>query len=387
MKIRASWGQNGSLSNLGNYSYAANVLSSGQAYSTLVWSYINASNAYPLADGTYATASYPAVLGNNQLTWETSEQTDIGVDFRFFDGKMGLTVDYYNKKTKDLITENTPPLEAGNDASPINGGNVVNRGFDFELSYRSEIGDLSYNIRANLSTLHNEVTYLDPTISRLPGADVNKWTSATAFEKGMPVWYFRGYKTNGIDPATGDINIVDVNKDGEINSNDFTFIGSAIPDITFGATLNLEYKNFDFTVFAQGQKGNDVLMGMIRTDRPTANKLALFYEDRWTLDNPNASRPSATVDAKYWNSDQMIFDGSFIKIKQRQLGYTLPKSITQKAHIGKTRIYVSLDDYFTFTKYPGMDPEAASTDNNSIGIDRGFFPISKKLLFGLSLNF
>ncbi|WP_303922471.1 TonB-dependent receptor [Draconibacterium sediminis] len=386
MKLRGSWGQNGSLSNLGNYSYASNLMSSGYALSTLSWSNVNAPYAYPLADGSYATASYPSVLGNNQLTWETSEQLDIGIDFRLFDGKLSLTADYYNKKTKDLITTNTPPIEAGNNASPINGGNVVNKGFDFETSWRSEIGELKYSISANLSTLKNEVTYLDPTISRITGASVNRWT-ATAFEKGYPVWYFRGYKTNGIIPETGDINIVDINNDGQINSNDFTYIGSAIPDITFGATLNLEYKNFDMTVFAQGQSGNDVLMGMLRTDRPTTNKLSLFYTDRWTPSNTNASRPAATVDENYWNSDQMLFDGSFIKIKQVQLGYTVPKNLSDRLKIGKTRVYMSLDDYFIFTKYPGMDPEAASTSNNSIGIDRGFFPISKKVLFGLSLNF
>ncbi|WP_346861430.1 TonB-dependent receptor [uncultured Draconibacterium sp.] len=386
MKLRGSWGQNGSLSNLGNYSYASNLMSSGYALSTLSWSTVNAPYAYPLADGSYATASYPSVLGNMQLTWETSEQLDIGIDFRLFDGKLSFTADYFNKKTKDLITTNTPPIEAGNNASPINGGNVVNKGFDFETSWRSEIGELKYSINANLSTLTNEVTYLDPTISRITGAEVNRWT-ATAFEKGYPVWYFRGYKTAGIDPATGDINIVDVNNDGEINSNDFTYIGSAIPDITFGATLNLEYKNFDFTLFAQGQSGNDVLMGMLRTDRLTTNKLSLFYTDRWTPLNANASRPVATVDEKYWNSDQMIFDGSFIKIKQIQFGYTLPKTLSDRLKIGKTRVYMSFDDYFIFTKYPGMDPEAASTVNNSIGVDRGFFPISKKVLFGLSLNF
>jgi len=230
------------------------------------------------------------------------------------------------------------------------------------------------------------VTYLDPTISRINGASVNSWV-ATAFEKGMPVWYFRGYKTDGINPTTGDINIVDVNKDGAINTNDFTYIGSAIPDINYGATLNLEYKGFDFTVFLQGQSGNEVLMGILRTDRPATNKLALFYEDRWTPTNTTASRPSATVNSKYWNSDQMIFDGSYTKIKQIQLGYNLPKAVTERLHIGKTRIYGTLDDCFIFTKYPGMDPEAASTVNNSIGIDRGFFPISKKVLFGLSLSF
>ena len=169
-------------------------------------------------------------------------------------------------------------------------------------------GDFKYSIAANLSTLKNEVTYLDPTISRLNGASVNKWSSATAFEKGLPVWYFRGYKTDGIDPATGNVNFVDVNGDGTVNANDFTYIGSAIPDITYGATLNMEYKGFDFTMFIQGQAGND-LMGIIRTDRPATNKLSLFYTDRWTPENPNASRPSATVDAKYWNSDQMLFNG------------------------------------------------------------------------------
>lgn len=386
-KIRGSWGQNGSLSNLGQYKYASNVVSSGSATNYLTWSTINASFLYPLADGTYATASAPAVLGNKNLTWETSEQYDIGLDLRFLRDRLGFTIDYYHKTTKDLITTNTPPLEAGNSASPINGGDVVNKGFDFELSWRDQVGDFKYGIAANLSTLKNKVTYLDPTISRLNGASVNKWSSATAFEKGMPVWYFRGYQTDGIDPTTGDIRLVDVNKDGIVNANDFTYIGSAIPDITYGATLNMEYKGFDLTLFIQGQAGNDILMGIIRTDRPATNKLSLFYTDRWTPERPNASRPSATVNAMYWNSDQMIFNGSYMKIKQIQVGYSLPKAATETLHIGPTRLYVSLDDFFTFTDYPGMDPEASSSDNNSIGIDRGFFPISKKVLFGLSLNF
>lgn len=387
LKIRASWGQNGSLSNLEKYKYASAISSSGEVLNWLTWSNINAPSLYPLADGTYATASSPSVLGNRYLTWETSEQFDLGVDFRFLRDRLGLTVDYYRKTTKNLITDNTPPLEAGNDPSPINGGNVLNKGFDFELSWRDHIGDFKYGISANLSTLKNRVTWLDPTISRLNGADINNSWTATAFEKDYPVWYFRGYKTDGIDPETGNIRIVDVNGDGVINTGDYDYIGSAIPDITYGATLNMEYKGFDFTMFIQGQAGNDVLMGFIRTDRPSTNRLSLFYTDRWTPTHTNASRPAANVDTEYWNSDQMIFDGSYLKIKQIQLGYTLPKKVTDPLRIGRTRAYVSLDDFFTFTNYPGMDPEAASTNNNSIGIDRGFFPISKKVLFGLSLNF
>lgn len=387
-KIRASWGQNGSLSNLSNYSYASNIVSTATLSNNLTWTWMNASTLYPLPDGSYAIASSPAVLGNNSLTWETSEQFDFGIDLRFFRDRLGFTVDYYHKTTKDLITTNTPPLETGNYASPINGGNVLNSGFDFELSWRDDIKDFNYSISANLSTLHNKVTYLDPTISRLNGATVNKtWYAATAFEKDYPVWYFRGYKTDGIDPETGDIKLVDTNNDNIVNSSDFTYIGSAIPKITYGATLNLGYKGFDFTMFLQGQAGNDIMMGFIRTDRPTTNKLAIFYNDRWTPENRNASRPAATVSSEYWHSDQMIFDGSYMKIKQIQLGYSLPKKLTDMLCIGKTRIYASLEDFFTFTSYPGMDPEATSGSNNSIGIDKGFFPISKKILFGLSLNF
>ncbi|MDR0429068.1 MAG: TonB-dependent receptor [Tannerellaceae bacterium] len=389
LKIRGSWGQNGSLSNLGKYSYASTIVSSGSTTNYLTWSTINASTLYPLADGSYATASSPAVLGNRNLTWETSEQFDFGADLRLFNNRLGFTIDYYRKMTKDLITTNTPPLEAGNNASPINGGNVLNKGFDFEVSWRDKMGDFSYGISANLSTLKNEVTYLDPTISRLNGANVsiNTWRAATAFEKGYPVWYFHGYRTNGIDPANGDIIIADTNNDGTINANDYTYIGSAIPDLTYGGTITMEYKGVDFTMFVQGQSGNDILMGILRTDRPATNKLSLFYTERWTPENTKATRPSPTVNAGYWTSDQMIFDGSFLKIKQIQLGYVLPQRFTNKLHLGHTRIYASLDDFFTFTDYPGMDPEAATDNNNSIGIDRGFFPISKKIMFGLSLNF
>ena len=264
---------------------------------------------------------------------------------------------------------------------------MENKGLDFELSWRDHIGDFKYGISANLSTLKNKVTYLNPTISRIGGATVNNTWGATAFEKGLPVWYFRGYVTDGIDSSTGDIRIKDLNEDGVISTGDFDYIGSAIPDITYGATLNMEYKGFDFSMFIQGQAGNDILMGILRTDRPMTNKLEIFYTDRWTPSNPNAKRPSATVDSKYWNSDQMLFDGSYLKIKQIQVGYTLPSSLCNTLHIGNTRVYASLEDFFTFTDYPGMDPEATSGGNANVGIDRGFYPISKKILFGLSLNF
>lgn len=371
LKLRASWGQNGSVSNLSDYQYSANIVNS---------------YTYPLGDGTYVTGSKPAQLGNNNLKWETSEQLDFGLDVRAFNDRLSFTMDYFDKKTKDLITSNTPPLEAGNSASPINGGNVSNRGFEFELGWRDNIGDFSYGVKGNIATLKNKVTYLDPSISRLNGVGLMQWT-ATAFEKNMPVWYFRGYRTDGIDPNTGDVILVDVDENGEINANDQTIIGSGIPDLTYGATLNMGYKGLDFTLFATGAAGNDVLMGLFRTDRPTVNRFATFYTDRWTPDNTTASLPKAGVDPRYWTSDAVVYNGSFLKIKQIQLGYTLPKKLLDKVSLANVRLYVSFDDFFTFTDYPGIDPEASSGDNNALGVDRGYYPLSKKVSFGLSASF
>lgn len=393
IKLRGSWGQNGSLSNLSAYSYASNVAASGKNYNYLTWSDINASFLYPMADGSWANAAYPTSLGNYNLTWETSEQTDLGIDVRMFNSRLSFTLDYYIKKTKDLITANTPALEAGNAASPINGGNVENKGVDIELGWRDNIGDFSYGINGNISFLKNKVTYLDPSLNRIDGTGLMQWTGATAFEVGHPVWYFRGFKTEGVDPETGNLKIVDMNQDGIINSDDYTEIGSAIPDFTYGLTLNAAYKGIDLTVFMTGSQGNDILYGARRPDRTTTNKLQALFDNRWTETNRQAEYPSAywqLNNTNFWNSDKMVFDGSFMKIKQVQVGYTFPKSLVNKASISNLRVYVSLDNFFTFTKYPGMDPEASSTSsgsNSGIGIDQGFFPNAKNILLGLSLAF
>jgi TonB-dependent starch-binding outer membrane protein SusC len=376
IKLRGSWGQNGSLSNLGSYQYNNSITSSGS------YSY-DASGA-----ANYTIASYPNQLSNPDLKWETSEQLDLGLDIRACKERLAFSFDYFDKKTKDLITSSTPPLESGNTGSPINAGNVSNKGLEFELGWTDHMGALQYSIKGNIATLKNMVTYLNPTISRIDGATVNIKT-VTAFEKGYPVWYFRGYKTTGIDPATGEPVFVDTNDDGLINDNDKTKIGSGIPKYNYGLTLNLSYKGFDLTVFGSGAGGNQLMLGMIRTDRPTGNRLETYYSDRWTSTNTNASRPrpNCNNEALYWQSDGVIFSGNYFKIKQIQLGYNIPNNIVSKLAISSLRIYASLDDWFTFTKYPGMDPEASSNSTNSIGLDKGFYPNSKKVVFGLSVSF
>ena len=390
LKLRASWGRNGSLSNLGSYSYSAAISSTLNTFSYYSWSPIVAPRQYQNADGSYSTAAQPGTLGNYNLTWETSDQWDLGIDLRMLRDRLTFGFDYYRKTTKDLITNNTPALEAGNSASPINGGDVLNKGIDIELAWNDHIGDFTYSINGNISFLSNEATRLDESISRISGASLMQWTGATAFEKGYPVWYFRGLKGKGVDPSTGQAIFEDYNGDGNINADDYQEIGSAIPDFTYGVTITLGYKGFDFTVFGAGSQGNEVLMGFRRPDRPTTNKLATFYDDAWTGAGQGAKYPSTIEqvnNTNFWNSDFMVFDGSYFKIKQIQLGYTLPKPVLAKMFLSNLRAYCSLEDFFTFTSYPGMDPEASTGDNNAQGIDRGFFPASKKVMFGLSLSF
>ena len=228
------------------------------------------------------------------------------------------------------------------------------------------------------------------------------WSGATAFSENQPIWYFRGYKTDGVDPVTGQPNFVDVSgpdgePDGVINSDDITYIGDPHPDFLYGLSANLEYKGFDFSFVMQGSQGNDVLLGWLRSDRPNINFPAFRFEDRWTPATTNASQPRMDrynendnpegLDDKYYQSDMLVFDGSFLKIRQIQLGYSLPSSLLSSVKISKARVYVSLDDYFTFTKYEGMDPEAGSTNNQSQGIDQGVYPTPRKVMFGLSVTF
>ncbi len=379
-KLRASWGQNGSLSSLGNFMYARTI-TSPDSYSF---------------DGTakYQVGSSPAALGNYDLRWETAEQLDFGLDLRFFRDRLAITADYYIKDTKDLlITGSTPSLTSGNNASPVNAGNVRNQGLDLDVSWRSAIGDFSYGISGNIATLKNKVTYLDQTVDRLAGAPVvDGSTTFTYFEKGYPIWYMRGFVVERIDPNTGDPVFKDVNGDGEWTDGDVDFIGSAIPDFTYGITLNAAYKNIDLVVFGSGSQGNDIFNNMLGTADKAANEWELYFTDRWTPQHTDATRPRAIqslANAKeYARSDANVFDGSYFKIKQIQVGYTLPKSLLKKIHFENVRAYVSVDDFFTFTKYPGMDPETASHNStNAVGIDSGSYPSSKKVVFGVNVTF
>lgn len=391
LKLRASWGQNGTYAHLTPFLWSGSITSAGFISYT----------EYEDPDFIYYTASSPNQLENLELTWETTEQTNIGIDLMALRNRLSLNADWYIKKTKDLLVTIIPPIETGQNSATINAGDVRNTGLEFELGWSDRQSDFSYSARTNLSTLKNEVTYLDPRIDRILGANMHTALGLTAFEEGFPAWYFRGYHFEGVDPATGepvftDKPIEDTDGDGKLdegdgiyNNEDKVMLGKGYPDITYGFTLNAAYKGFDLLVFGYGQSGNDIYYCYTRAVSTTANRLKYFYDDRWTADNTDATvpRPGAGEIDKYFTSNGVVFDGSFFKIKQIQLGYTLPDRITNKFLVNNLRLYLSLDDWLTFTKYPGYDPEVSTNAGYALGVDKGSYPISRKLVFGINVTF
>ena len=373
-KIRASWGQNGNVNVLSNYSYTAGIATNGQ------WYQYGATNA-----ATYG--SMPNGIANPDLTWERSEQIDLGLDLRFLNDRLGVGIDWYKKTTKDLLVSAPVMPESGYSNMTINAGEVENSGLEIELSWRDHIGDFKYGISANMGTLHNEVTYLDPSIERISGATVEGASPEVVrcyFEQGEPVWYMRGYKYAGKDDQGRALYYA---KDGSTTldpqADDMTNVGSGLPSLTYGITLNAEYKGIDLTVFGTGQAGNDVYYGLYRTRYHNVAKGV--YDDFKSGKLPDLANVAGS--GTFWRSSAMVYDGSFFKIKQIQLGYTLPKSITKKAYMENVRAYISLDDFFTFTSYPGLDPETCTQEYNCPGLDKGVYPTMKKMVLGISVTF
>lgn len=373
LKIRASWGQNGSIAGLSNYMYASTIKSDVQ---------------YPFTQNSYGTGSRPSSTGNDNLKWETSEQMDFGLDLRMFRDRLTFGMDWYQKKTKDLIMPSVnSSLSVGNTISPLNAGNVENKGFEFDLGWKDQIGKFSYSISGNLATLDNEVTYIYPTLSRVSGSGGGSGVTCY-FEKGQPIWYMRGYKYDGVDPSNGHPIFRDIDKNGLINDNDKTNIGSGIPTVTYGLTLNLSYQGFDLVVFANGAAGNDIAYAVPRSTRTQANTLKYFYDRRWTTPGKSAKYIASSLPDynNYCQSSALVFDGSYFKVKQIQLGYNLPKSLISKIKLNSARVYVSLDDFFESTSYPGFDPEV-SLSGRGLGIDYGNYPTTKRITFGVGLSF
>jgi len=376
LKLRASWGQNGSDANLpGNGDI--------QVFKT-----VDGSDPVVYEGQSGVTAGD---LANPSLTWERSEQFDIGVDLRAFSRRLTFTADWYTKTTKDLIIPNgniIAPPSLGQTIGAINGGTVSNKGFEFELGWQDTTkGDFTYGVNFNLSTLKNEVTDVIVPAPLIGAGSPSNGDGITRFEEGYPVWYFYGYKTEGIDAATGAPIYAETDGEPGITANDKTFIGSPHPDLIYGGNINLGYKNFDFNLMFQGVSGNQIIAGYHQPSRPLTNKPLHWYTDRWTQAGDVASMPGAANAIDAYQSDLVVENGSYMRIKQLQLGYTFADEMMESIHLKRLRLYISMDNYFTFTKFSGLDPEAGSFSDNSIGVDRGFYPIPREIMFGLSVDF
>ena len=388
-KLRVSYGVNGSISNLGNYMYAATLRTGQYDIATQT-----ANMAYWLDNQLYQGVYPNSVLANPKLRWERSKQFDYGLDLRFLNDRLSATVDYYNKITDGLLVQSVAPLTTGASTVYQNLGKVSNKGVEIELGWKDKIGDFSYDVKGSFATVNNSVTEFRGEGTRISGSGMLGMSNAmTYFEEGYPLWYIRGYKMTGVNEKTGAPIFADLTGEGEITDADRTNLGKAIPDFTYGLTLSASYKNFDVSIFGTGASGNKLVYAMLSTNPNTRNNRPNFlYEGRWTSSNTHSTLPSAVYqinDPRFYNSDAFVFDATFFKIKQIQLGYTLSKRILTPIGIESLRAYVLLDNFFTFTKYPGSDPEinASSNTSSAMALDYGGYPIAKSLSFGINVTF
>ena len=400
-KIRASWGQVGN-QNIGNYMYLAPMGFNNYYYNF----------GTTLGSEADQWGAVPTRLGNENITWETSEQFDLGFDARFFNQRLNVNFDFYIKTTKDWLVQ--PPVLAtvGTGAPYINGGDVKNTGVELGLSWNDRIGkDFRYYVNVNGAYNKNKV-------GNIPNEDgiIHGETGSVLYDNsgefyrasnGEPIGYFWGYKTAGIfqnqqeindwiaagngvlqsDVKPGDVKYYDVNHDGLINESDKVNLGNGMPDFTYGFSIGFDWKGFDFSIQANGQTGNKIVQTYRNVGTTTANYTTKIL-GRWTGEGTSNSIPRVTnTNVNYQFSDLFIQDGDFLRISSIKLGYDFAKLLNVK-FISQCHVYAQVQNAFTFTKYDGMDPEIGYGNAGWVtGIDYGYYPRPRTVLFGVNLKF
>ncbi|MFT2009952.1 TonB-dependent receptor [Pontibacter sp. 13R65] len=397
LKIRASWGQVGN-QNIDFFQYLSPV------------AFTNANYIFGPEEGVLSPGAFPSRLGNERVKWETSEQTDIGFDARFFKGKVDVSFDWYNKITKDWLV-NAPILATAGALAPfINGGNVRNRGVELGITYNNAIGDFNYRVGVNGAYNTNKVGVIPTADGIIHGNTNTLFDNATEFyraENGFPIGYFWGYKTDGIfqsedevssyrsgenrmiqpNAQPGDVRYVDLNGDGVINEQDKTMIGNPNPKYTFGLTLSADYKGFDFSMLASGVAGNQIVQSYRNQANPYANHTSSVL-GRWHGPGSSTTMPRVTEDSRNWTnfSDLYLQDGDFLRISNVTIGYDFGR-ILKKSYLSQVRIYASALNLYTFTKYNGMDPEIGYTESFAQGVDVGYYPRPRTFMMGANFRF
>ncbi|WP_353121448.1 SusC/RagA family TonB-linked outer membrane protein [Dysgonomonas capnocytophagoides] len=391
-KARLSWGKNGN-ENIGNFRYTV-LTSTGN-------NYIFGSNEN-LVNGVKAGG-----LANPDLKWEESEQLDFGLDFGFFDNALTFTVDYYKKKTNGMLMEMNIPSYVG-ESKPIgNVGKMENSGIEFEGAYRFSTNGWNFRLGGNLTYLKNKLIEYGNDSGWANLDSFQGIGSITRAQNGKPFPYFYGYKTDGVfqnttevnaytnkdgaliqpNAVAGDVRFVDVNGDGIIDAGDRTDIGKGMPDWTYGFNFNVSWKNFDLSMMWQGTIGNDVFDATRRTDITSSN-MPSWILNRWTGEGTSNKYPRYVQgdNVNWQSSDLYIYDGSYLRLKNMQLGYTLPGNLTRKYFVSSLRLFVAAENLLTITKYHGFDPEISS-GGTSLGVDRGVYPQARVFTVGVNLAF
>jgi TonB-linked SusC/RagA family outer membrane protein len=384
LKIRAGYGEVGN-DQVGNYA-SYGLVSAGAFY---------------VYGGDVVPGTSPVTLENKNLKWETTKQTNFGLDFAFLDNRILFTTDYYIKKTTDMLLNRPIPASVGLPSSTAtkNIGEMENRGFEFQVTSHNlnSQNELKWTTDFNISFNKSKIISLDGGTIKV--GNISDRGSVAIAQEGQPLGLFFGYISDGVDPATGDMIYRDLDESGTVSDGDKTIIGNANPKYTFGLTNTFTYKGWSFSFFFQGVQGNDIFNATrIETEGLSmeTNQLATVL-DRWTTPGQITEIPRATY-GDFTNSlisSRFIEDGSFVRLKSLSLGYELPKSIISKLNMSRLYLYISSENLLTFTIYSGFDPEVSvyglssnNTEKNiAPGVDYGTYPQSRDFLVGLNVTF
>lgn len=395
LKLRASWGKNGNES-IDSFRY------------TTIMQYGN--NYIFGMDGssTLAPGAKPNGYPNNDIKWEESEQYDVGLDSYLFDGALTLSLDWFKKKTNGMLMTIPLPEYIG-DTRPIgNVGDMENTGLEVDLSYRFRVSNVNFSLGANASYIKNKLIALGNDTGWANYDSVHLTGTISRAENGQPFPFFYGHKTNGLfqtwdevnayvndnggllqpKAQPGDVRFVDLNADGIIDDEDRTKIGKGSPDWTIGFNLNAEWKGFDIGAQFHAILGSDIYDASRRNDLPYIN-MPEYMLDRWIGEGTSNSIPRLTMkneNSNWRSSDLYVKNGSFLRLRNLQIGYTFPKKWTNVALISNLRVFVNAENLLTLTSYKGFDPEISS-GGTSLGIDKGVYPQPRTISVGASITF
>ena len=396
LKLRMGWGQIGNEGSVDAYSYAT-FASSGSNY---------------LFGGVFVPGFSFNSAGNTELKWEKTTTTNLGIDFALFNSKLSGTVEFFNKITSDMLMRVPVPGQTGMQEPPFqNAGKMRNRGLEISLQYKNYDHPVGYSVGANFTTIQNRVLDLGANNANIDGASFMNTVHLTRTTVGRPIAQFYGLKTDGLfqnwdevhaqtaqkNVAPGDVRYKLVNKDNLFSSENYTYLGSPLPKFSYSFNAAASYKGFDLSVALQGIYGNKIYNGPSTYTRSTQNLSYNYARDmikRWRGEGTQ-------TDARYprlggldannsiLQSDRYLEDGSYLRIKMVQLGYTLPVTLTTKIGIKSVRIYINAQNLYTFTKYTGLDPEIGmkgGEDPLDIGVDRGYYPMPRLYSIGMNVT-